>query len=209
MQRTFDQESEMKTLGHHAVPESDGDWKHGFFLGILLNQQAHDPFENLMCRLKRKHGLRGRPRPAQLLHVSLYSLWRYDGLDENVDRLLDTVRVACANVKRPSFEICVDHVRSFGRGNEKKPIVAVGDEGTKSLIAFHEALGSALEQAGLWVPSRGRFKPHVTLLYDHGFVSEHEVDPISWMVSEFTLMHSNIGKSRYDKIESWPLLSCP
>jgi 2'-5' RNA ligase len=143
----------------------------------------------------------------QLLHLTLCSFGRHEGPDERIDHLLNLVREACTHVAFPNFEARVDRVMSFGRGDEKKPIVAIGGEGTRTLIALHEALGAALDRAGLRVPSRGHFKPHVTLLYDHGFVGEHEVDPISWTVNDFTLIHSNIGKSRYDKLESWPLLS--
>jgi len=46
------------------------------------------------------------------------------------------------------------------------------------------------------------FTPHVTLLYDPRSVEEHPIEPISWTVSEFVLIHSMQGHAH---LARWPL----
>jgi 2'-5' RNA ligase len=37
----------------------------------------------------------------------------------------------------------------------------------------------------------------VTLLYDECGIKEQPIEPISWTVNEFVLVHSLLGKGRY------------
>jgi RNA 2',3'-cyclic 3'-phosphodiesterase len=178
--------------------------EHGYFLGTLLGSEALQPFARLGALTRRQYGLTGRLRPLELLHVTLYYFGRFEGPDERVDRLINMTKAACAAMQSPGFEARFDQVMSFGKGDRKKPVVATGGAGVNALVAFQEALGHALELGG--VPIRKeRFKPHITLLYDRAEVKEHAVEPVAWNVSEFSLIHSNIGESRYDVLATWPL----
>jgi 2'-5' RNA ligase len=49
------------------------------------------------------------------------------------------------------------------------------------------------------------FVPHMTLLYDRRMVAEQAVDPVRLAVSDFTLVHSLVGQSRYIELARWPL----
>lgn len=178
--------------------------EHGYFLGTLIGHEALKPFARLGARTRRQYELAGRLRPLELLHVTLYYFGRFEGPDERVDRLINMTKEACAAVQYPAFEARFDQVMSFGKGGRKKPIVATGGAGLDALVAFQEALGHALELGGVAIP-KGGFKPHVTLLYDRAEVEQHAVEPIAWTVREFSLIHSNIGESRYDVLASWPL----
>jgi 2'-5' RNA ligase len=55
--------------------------------------------------------------------------------------------------------------------------------------------------------AKGVFTPHVTLLYDGMSVAEQPVDPISWTVGEFVLVHSLLGQTRHIILDRWPLRS--
>jgi 2'-5' RNA ligase len=43
----------------------------------------------------------------------------------------------------------------------------------------------------------------VTLLYDDHLVAEHAVEPVSWVVREFALVHSLIGKTSHIVLGRW------
>jgi 2'-5' RNA ligase len=54
----------------------------------------------------------------------------------------------------------------------------------------------------LWKWACGYFTPHVTLLYDKRSVEEQPIEPISWNVREFALIHSMNGHTH---LARWPL----
>jgi RNA 2',3'-cyclic 3'-phosphodiesterase len=71
-----------------------------------------------------------------------------------------------------------------------------GDGGVIGLTMLQDAVGSALEMAGLG--SRApHYTPHMTLLYGDRFVTDHPVEPVGWTVHEFVLVNSLLGRSRY------------
>jgi 2'-5' RNA ligase len=45
----------------------------------------------------------------------------------------------------------------------------------------------------------------VTLLYDERGIAEHAIEPVSWTVREFVLVHSLRGQSKYIPLGRWPL----
>jgi 2'-5' RNA ligase len=49
------------------------------------------------------------------------------------------------------------------------------------------------------------YTPHMTLLYDPRYLAAREVTPVEWTAREFVLIHSLIGKARYEVLGRWPL----
>jgi 2'-5' RNA ligase len=47
----------------------------------------------------------------------------------------------------------------------------------------------------------------VTLLYDEHRVARQCVEPIAWTAREFALVRSLLGKSQYEVLARWPLVS--
>jgi len=188
-----------------AKPGFGGEDEHGFFLALRPTEEMLDAFEQLAQRLRGEHGLKAGPRPKELFHVSLFSLGRYEGPQEEADQLIARVLAAAATVHCRAFAARFDRVMSFGRGAHAKPLVAVGGEGLMALATFRETLGDTLKQAGLQIAAQAHFKPHLTLLYDRGSVPEQAVAPIQWTVREFFLIHSRIGQSRHEVLGRWPL----
>ena len=45
----------------------------------------------------------------------------------------------------------------------------------------------------------------MTLLYGDRLVAERPVDSVSWAVREFALVHSLLGRSRYNVLARFPL----
>ncbi len=186
-------------------PDFSEQAEHGFFLALRLGQEVQVPFSRLGAMVKRGLGLKGRLRPAELLHVTLFSFGGHEGPEEGVDQVLDAVKAVCDGFTHGCFDARFDRVMSFERGaQKKKAIVAVGGEGVDALLTFQRELGARLRRAGLPVDQTG-FKPHVTLLYDSNAVPVQPVAPIAWTVRDFALVHSNIGRSRYDELGRWAL----
>lgn len=103
----------------------------------------------------------------------------------------------------PPFRIALDHAKSLGNGRNR-PLVLCGGDGVAGLIRFREMLGSAMQEAGLGRWSRTDWLPHLTLLYDQRAIGEEAIDPISWAVREFVLVHSEPGLGRYVRLVRWP-----
>src|SRR5207244_1145602 len=99
-----------------------------------------------------------------------------------------------------------DRIVSFEGKRKEHPFVLRGDAGLAKLVSFRRLLGDAIQSAGLGQVKPG-YVPHVTLLYDQRRVEERPIEPISWTVREFVLIHSLIGQSRYIPLGRWPLRS--
>jgi 2'-5' RNA ligase len=83
--------------------------------------------------------------------------------------------------------------------------VLIGTEGVSALREFQGKLLVALQKAGGRCRSGSNFAPHITLLYDDHIVPEHPVEPVSWTVPEFVLIHSLLGKTCYIPVARFPL----
>lgn len=65
-------------------------------------------------------------------------------------------------------------------------------------------MGHALDEAGVQRRATEAFAAHVTVLRGlRGRMDEVPVEPLSWPVSDFVLVHSHAG--RYDVIGRWAL----
>jgi 2'-5' RNA ligase len=158
--------------------------------------------------LKEEYGLKGRPIAIGRLHVTLRYLGDYLGLPQAVAA---AAMVAASGVRAAPFDVVFDRAASFHGRPRNRPFVLLGGEGKEgcgALAALHQALGAALENAGL-VSAPSRYKPHVTLLYDNRYVPERAIEPIVWTAHEFVLVHSLLGRSRHTPLARWPLTPSP
>jgi len=103
---------------------------------------------------------------------------------------------AAFGVVMPRFAVAFDRAASFRGRPGNQPLVLRGDDGVIGLTMLQDAVGSALEMAGLG-PRAPHYTPHLTLLYGDRFVADHPVEPVGWTVHEFVLVHSLLGRSRY------------
>jgi len=71
---------------------------------------------------------------------------------------------------------------------------------------YRRIFGATMQKAGLG-RTRPQFTPHVTLLYDERGIAEQPIEPINWIVNEFVLVHSLLGRGRYIPLEKWLLRS--
>ncbi|MGH8213338.1 MAG: RNA 2',3'-cyclic phosphodiesterase [Rhodanobacteraceae bacterium] len=174
------------------------------FFAVHPDAQAAQQIGALAQTLHAKHGLRGKPLPADRLHITLHHLGDYGGLPES---LIEAANAAAARMAMPPFEVRFDRVASFAGGARKRPCVLRSEapDANPALIALQAGLGAHLRDAGLGTHVERRFTPHVTLLYAERGITEAVVPPIAWIVRGFALVHSLLGRGQHRILRAWPL----
>jgi 2'-5' RNA ligase len=81
----------------------------------------------------------------------------------------------------------------------------LGGKGVSSFVALHCSLGVLFGEAGLTRGPAADFTPHVTLLYDRLIVPSQSIEPVSWRVTDFTLVRSLLGRTIHVPLERWAL----
>ncbi|AOI92608.1 2'-5' RNA ligase [Burkholderia pseudomultivorans] len=175
--------------------------EHRFFFAVMPDPGAAARIAALAedCRS-------GTPGKAEVLrterlHVTLYSLGDFAYAPGAV------IARACAAADRiaaSAFRVTFDRIVSFNGRPGHQPRVLTSSAGADALIAFQQQLREALRRAGLRV-SAARFTPHVTLLYGERGPEQPCIEPVTWIVNEFVLIHSWLGRKRYDIVGRWPL----
>ena len=171
------------------------------FFAVLPDAETAAGIARLTDRLRRVHGLSGRPTPARRLHVSLYGLGAFSALAK-ADA--DAAGGFAAAVRAQSFDVAFDRVMSFSHPADK-PLILAGGEGVAGLVALRAQLARSVAEKTLGRTRSQAFVPHITLLRDRNHVDEHPVEPVSWAVREFVLVRSLVGKSVYEILSRWPL----
>jgi 2'-5' RNA ligase len=170
------------------------------FFGILPNADTRTQIAEVAVGQRLQHGLKGWPLHKERFHISLIGFGEFTGLPEP---LVSGAMEAADTIEFASFDVTFDRITSFKRKKER-PLVLRGDAGLTNLIAFQRVLGDTIQSVGLG-SVKTQFRPHVTLLYDNRVVQEQPIEPISWTVHEFVLIHSLRGKSRYIPLGRWSL----
>jgi 2'-5' RNA ligase len=172
------------------------------FFAIFPDAGAAAQIASLAQQLREEHGLRGKPLKTERFHVTLHHLGDYAGLPRD---LVAVASDAAANIKAAPFDVAFDYAASFSTAPRNRPFVLRGGDGVASLISFQQILGDALKKTVLGHWAKPAYTPHVTLLYDDRSVQEQAVPAVSWMASEFVLIHSLIGQTVHMPLGRWPL----
>jgi 2'-5' RNA ligase len=173
------------------------------FFALYPDASAATRITELAARLRIDHKLKGRPIPADRLHVTLHYLGAFPGIPADV---LKQAHIAASQIASLPIELTLDRIESFSSRRAKRPLVLSGDI-TAPLDALEQTLGAALATAGIAVKRHPRFTPHVTLLYDEHRIARQPVEPIAWTARELVLVRSLLGRSQYEVLARWPLVS--
>jgi RNA 2',3'-cyclic 3'-phosphodiesterase len=153
--------------------------------------------------LKRRHGW---PRAGRVgsdrLHITLHHLGDHVGVPQS---LVDRATQAAESLSAAPFDVAFDRVMTFTRHNGKMPTVLASSLDNAPLMDFQKRLGDVMRTFGLGRCVDIRFTPHVTLHYVNRAVPEEVVEPISWQVTEFFLIHSLLGRSEHRILGRWSL----
>ncbi|SAK73941.1 2'-5' RNA ligase [Caballeronia glebae] len=173
------------------------------FFALYPDAAAAARIADLAARLRIGHKLRAKAIPADRLHLTLHHLGAFAGVPADVAA---QARAAASQIALPSIDVTLDRIESFSGRRAKRALVLSGDV-TESLDALEQTLGAALQAAGIVLSRHPHFAPHVTLLYDEHRVARQCVEPIAWTAREFALVRSLLGKSQYEVLARWPLVS--
>ncbi|WP_186066960.1 2'-5' RNA ligase family protein [Burkholderia gladioli] len=180
-----------------------GPWipAHRFFFAVMPDPGAAARIARSGRQLAAEAGIGGRPHDAQRLHITLQLLGDFAYVPELA---LARARIAAASIRLPPFELTLDRLLSFKGRPGHWPLVIMPGAGLEALAGLQRQLASSLGRAGLRISNR-LFTPHLTLLYGTGKLNQRVVEPFTWSVGEFVLIHSWLGKTRYDVMARWSL----
>lgn len=151
-------------------------------------------------RLRRAHGLSGGGMGPGRLHLTLANCL---GGEADCEEAVRRALAAARDLRRPGFDVMLDHSTSFNCGPGRYPLVLASGVAADGLRGFREALCGRMRRAGLTVT--GSFTPHVTLIWADRLVGAHPIAPLRWTATEFVLVKSLVGRSHHVHLGRWPL----
>ena len=134
---------------------------------------------------------RGRAEADDRYHLTLRFLGDFDALAPG---MLDALGAAATGVAtRPSFELLLDRIGSFGAGR----VVWMGCQAPPpQLVQLHRELGDALAAAGTASQESSTFIPHLTLRRHARGPVEQAIPRLRWWARDFVLIDSSAGEYR-------------
>ena len=171
------------------------------FFMIEPDEVASGRIAALMDLLQRALNLPGYQVAPDRFHISLHGLGSYTTTPPEMVARAKQVGAALASAP---FDVTLDRVMSF-QGHEKMPLVLTDAGGRTPLTTFHQEVGDAIADAGIGVPVRSAFRPHVTLMYPRAQILETDIDPITWTVRDLVLVKNLVGQGRHIHLGRWPL----
>jgi len=176
--------------------------KDRIFFAALPDEKTAARIHALAGVISRARAFEGTLILPEHLHVTLFHLGDWASLPEEIVTL---AREAAAQVDTPAFEVAFNRSESFRNSTGIYPFVLTGDRDAAAWRELHTALGAALKRAGLGGATQGDFKPHITLLRDRLRAPSSPIEPISWVVRDFVLVHSLLGRTTHIHLARWPL----
>jgi RNA 2',3'-cyclic 3'-phosphodiesterase len=176
--------------------------KERIFFAVLPDDATAARIHKLAEALKAQHGFTGNLILPEHLHVTLFHLGDWAALP---DEIVTIASGAASQVSVPAFEVSFTRAESFRNRTGIFPFVLTGDKAATAWRPLHTALANALKDAGLGGATRGDFQPHITLTYDPIRLKPTAIEPITWTVGNFALVHSELGKTTHHHLGRWPL----
>jgi len=174
--------------------------KERIFLAALPDEATAARIRALAEKLKREKGLEAALILPEHLHVTLFHLGDWHAMPNEIVSL---AKDAAALVSAVPFAVTFDRARSFANRTGIFPFVLKGEAAQWKTL--HQPLATALKKVGLGAATQGEFEPHVTLTYDKLRLKPFAIEPVSWTVHDFVLVHSQLGKTAHRHLGRWPL----
>ena len=173
------------------------------FIGLFPDEAAKHAAHGIGRRAASELNLSGELLPIDRFHTSLAHLSDRKRVRSKDEFAAD---LAARMVRIQPFEITHGRLGSFpaapkpGRPPEH-PLVLLADEGP--VMDLHAALGAGLRRFRYRVPET--FRPHLTLSYNRQFLPARAIEPITFVVKEFVLVHSRLWLTDYRILRRWTL----
>lgn len=155
-------------------------------------------------RFRKSHRIGGTAVGVEGLHLTLCPMGRSDQLRRPLEEAL---LAAGAEVHERGFTATLDAAMRFTARDGQFPFVLCADGPTnEATLGLRKAIAAAQARAGLHVSGVSSFLPHVSLLHGHAIDAiEESMAPIQWRVSDFVLIRSFFGESRFEVVGRWQL----
>lgn len=141
--------------------------------------------------------IEGRRVASERLHITIGI---FDDEPAYPQEMADLAEQAAASIDARPFRVVFDRIVGSSRS-----ALLVPSEPLRSIRAFQKRLADALTRLGLVLRQGWRFNPHITLAYGDYDGMDEAIDPISWTVDEFMLIHSLLGQTRHVTVGRWAL----
>lgn len=103
-------------------------------------------------------------------------------------------------VMADQFRVVLDQVVA-----SRHSVAMCASEKLRSFAALCRVLALGMIRAEVPIRAGWRSTPHATLLYRRGEPLRQCIDPTSWTVTEFLLIHSHVGFGLHEELGRWPL----
>jgi len=186
------------------VPRPSPD-KFRLFLGVFPDEKAVERIEGIRARAVERHQLSGKPRPREILHATLHHLGDFSAVPGHVAQAAGKACQAATAGVAP-FKVTLNRTATWANRPGNCPFVLIGgEEANVTLKEFHCRLIGELARHGLARAGEAGLTPHVTMLYHKNLVPEERVEPVCWWVKEIVLVCSHLGRTHYERLDSWML----
>jgi len=176
--------------------------KHVVYFALQPPPEAQAQAVAVANAARAKHRLAGKPGLPARLHVSLNPVGDFKRPPGPVvDKAIEAVETVSA---RP-FVVQFNRIGSWGKGEGERPVVLWGDEGVIGVNALYSTIHKAMRRLDMAPRREVEIAPHMTLLRDRATVPETFIEPVSWRVEEFVLIHAIHGEGRFDVVGRFPL----
>ena len=175
-----------------------------YFFALLPDGPTRAAIASVGERFRKSHRVGGSPVGIDSLHLTLCPMGRPERLRQPLEEAL---LAAAGEVRAPGFVAGLDSAMRFSARDGQFPFVLCADGATtEATLGLRKAIAAAQARVGLQVSGVSSFLPHVTMLHGHAVDAiEESIATIRWWVSEFALIRSFFGESRYEAIGRWPL----
>ena len=114
--------------------------------------------------------------------------------------IADRMRAVGDGIIADQFPIILDQVAA-----SRRSVVMVPSEPLRGFDAFQRCVATGMARARLRERDGRRPRAHLTLLYRHGAPLREWTLPLSWVATEFVLIHSLLGETRHEVLARWRL----
>jgi len=175
-----------------------------YFFALLPDDPARAAIAGVGERFRKSHRIGGSPVGIDSLHLTLCPMGKPERLRQPLEEAL---LAAAGEVHAQGFVATLDSAMRFSARDGQFPFVLCADGATtEAALNLRKAIAAAQLRVGLQVNGVSSFLPHVTMLHGHAVDAiEESITAICWHVSEFVLIRSFFGQSRYVVIGRWPL----
>ena len=178
-----------------------GAGKHVLYFALQPPAEVAERTHALLDSARRQHGLSARSVPTGRLHVSLNNVGSFKRPPGPV---IDKAKDAAETVSARPFVVAFNRIGTWTAGDEPC-VVLWGDDGVIGVNMLYSTIHRALVRPGMVPRREAEIAPHLTLARDKATVPETIIEPVSWTVDAFVLIHAVHGEGRFEVVGHWPL----